>query len=156
MPSKKKDFLQTPIQQFEPSKVQTVADLMDAFKHISFQGRNLGTALQIWENALTDPDRPTIILGVAGSLQAGGQRKVLRDLIRYKLVDIIVTVGSQPYQDMYAARGYDFWRASPEMDDLELRGHMLDRLYDTLVDEDKFRETDDYLGSLVSKLDPAR
>ena len=156
LPSKKKDFLQTPIQQFEPSKVQTVADLMDAFKHISFQGRNLGTALQIWENALTDPDRPTIILGVAGSLQAGGQRKVLRDLIRYKLVDIIVTVGSQPYQDMYAARGYDFWRASPEMDDLELRGHMLDRLYDTLVDEDKFRETDDYLGSLVSKLDPAR
>jgi deoxyhypusine synthase len=65
-------------------------------------------------------------------------------------------VGSQPYQDMYAARGYDFWRASPDVDDLELREHMLDRLYDTIVDEDKFRETDDYLGQLITKLDPKR
>ena len=156
LPSKKKDFLQKPIKQFEPTKVQTVAELMDAYKEISFQGRNLGTALQVWENALMDPDRPTIILGVAGSLQAGGQRKVLRDLIRYNLVDVVVTVGSQPYQDLYAARGYDFWRASPDVDDLELRSHMLDRLYDTIVDEDKFRETDDYLGSLVAKLDPTK
>jgi deoxyhypusine synthase len=154
--SKKSDFLKTPIKQIEATQIQTVADMMDAFKDISFQGRNLGTALQVWENALTDKDRPTIILGVAGSLQAGGQRKILRDLVKHKLVDVVVTVGSQPYQDMYAARGYNFWRASSEMDDLELRSHMLDRLYDTLVDEDKFRETDDYLGNLVSKLDPTK
>ena len=151
---KKTDFMQTPIQQFEPTKVQSVADLMEAFKGISFQGRNLGTALSVWERALTDPDRPTIMLGVAGSLMAGGQRKVLRDLIKYNLVDVIVTVGSQPYQDMYAARGYNFWKSSPDVDDLELREHMLDRLYDTVVDEDKFRETDDYLGNLATKLDP--
>jgi len=154
--TKKQDWLNTPIQQFEPSKIQTVAELMDAYKNISFQGRNLGTALQVWENMLQDPARPTIILGVAGSLMAGGQRKVLRDLIRHKLVDVIVTVGSQPYQDMYAARGYNFWRAAPEVDDLELREHFLDRLYDTIVDEEKFRETDDYLGGLVAKLDPSR
>jgi deoxyhypusine synthase len=154
--AKKKDFLQTPIQQFEATKIQTVAELLDGYKNLSFQARNLGTALGVWERALADKDRPTIILGVAGSLMAGGQRKVLRDLIRHKLVDVIVSVGSQPYQDMYAARGYDFWRASSEMDDLELREHMLDRLYDTLVDEDKFRETDDYLGNLISKLDPTK
>jgi deoxyhypusine synthase len=155
-PSKKKDFLKTPIQQFEATKTSTVADLLDSYKNLSFQARNLGTALEIWERALKDKDRPTIILGVAGSLMAGGQRKVLRDLIKHHLVDVVVSVGSQPYQDMYAARGYNFWRASSEMDDLELRSHMLDRLYDTLVDEEKFRETDDYLGNLISKLDPTR
>lgn len=155
MPSKK-DFLQTPVQQFEASKVHSVADLLDAYKNISFQGRNLGTALTVWENAMQDPARPTIILGIAGSLMAGGQRLVIRDLMRHKLVDVVVSVGSQPYQDMYAARGYNFWRGSPDMDDLELREHMLDRLYDTIVDEDKFRETDDYLGGLVAKLDPTR
>lgn len=159
MPGKtsKKDFLKTPVQQFEATKVQSVADLIDAYKNISFQGRNLGTAMQVWENAINDPDRPTIILGVAGSLMAGGMRKVIRDLMRHKLVDVVVTVGSQPYQDMYAARGYNFWRGSPEMDDLGLREHMLDRLYDTIVDEDKFRETDEYLGALAQKeLDPHR
>lgn len=155
--SNKKDFLHTPIQQFEATKVQTVADLLEAYKNISFQGRNLGTAMQVWENAMQDPDRPTIILGVAGSLMAGGMRKVIRDLMRYKLVDVVVSVGSQPYQDMYAARGYNFWRGSPDMDDLGLREHMLDRLYDTIVDEDKFRETDEYLGALAQKaLDPNR
>jgi deoxyhypusine synthase len=153
----KKDFLHTPIQQFEASKVHSVADLMDAYANISFQGRNLGTALKIWEKAMQDEDRPTIILGIAGSLMAGGMRKVIRDLMRYKLVDVIVSVGSQPYQDMYAARGNDFWRGSPDMDDLGLREHMLDRLYDTIVDEDKFRETDEYLGALAAKhLDPDR
>jgi deoxyhypusine synthase len=156
VPSEKSDFMKTPIQQFEATKVQTVAELLDAYKNISFQGRNLGTALQVWENAINDPDRPTVILGVAGSLMAGGMRKVIRDLIRHKLVDVVVTVGSQPYQDMYAARGNNFWRGSPDMDDLQLREHMLDRLYDTIVDEDQFRETDDYLGALVAKLDPNR
>ncbi|HET6403354.1 MAG TPA: deoxyhypusine synthase family protein [Candidatus Thermoplasmatota archaeon] len=158
MPAKtsKADFFKTPIQPFEATKVGNVADLIDAMKNISFQGRNLGTAMQVWENMLQDPDRPTIILGVAGSLMAGGMRKVIRDLIRYHLVDVVVSVGSQPYQDMYAARGYGFYRASPDMDDLELREHMIDRLYDTLVDEDKFRETDDYLGELAAKLDPQR
>jgi len=151
---KKEDFLKTPTVPFQPTEVTTVAELMDAYKDISFQGRNLGSALQVWENMLTDESRPTIILGVAGSLMAGGMRRVIRDLIRYKLVDVIVSVGSQPYQDMYAARGYGFYRWSSDADnDLELRDHMLDRLYDTLVDEDKFRETDDYLGQLVNKLD---
>ena len=152
--SNKKDFLQTPIKPFEATKVQSVADLMDAYKDMSFQARNLGTALTVWENMLTDESRPTIILGVAGCMMAGGQRKLLRDLIKHHLVDVIVTTGAQPYQDMYAARGYDFWRSSPEADDLELREHFLDRLYDTLVDEEKFRETDDYLGQLFTKLDP--
>jgi deoxyhypusine synthase len=154
--AKKKDFLTTPIQQFEATKTTTVAELLDSYKSLSFQARNLGTALSVWERALADPTRPTIILGVAGSLMAGGQRKVLRDIIKHHLVDVVVTVGSQPYQDMYAARGHDFWRSSPDVDDLELREHFLDRLYDTIVDEEKFRETDDYLGNLVSKLDPQR
>ncbi|MHB8603846.1 MAG: deoxyhypusine synthase family protein [Thermoplasmatota archaeon] len=150
----KKDLMQTPVNQIEPSKVSTVAELLENYKGMSFQARNLGTCLQVWENALADPDRPTIILGVAGSLMAGGLRRVLRDMIKFGLVDVVVTTGAQPYQDLYAARGYNFWRSSPEADDLLLREFFLDRLYDTLVDEEKFRETDEYLGKLFGKLDP--
>ncbi len=152
----KKDLLQTPITQMEPTKVATVVDLIENFKGMSFQARNLGTCLQVWENALTDPDRPTIVLGIAGSLMAGGLRRVIRDLVRLNLVDVVVTTGAQPYQDLYAARGHNFWRSSPEADDLLLREHFLDRLYDTLVDEEMFRDTDDYLGGVVAKLDPSK
>jgi len=83
---------------------------------------------------LTDKDRPTIILGVAGSLQGGRQRKILRDLIKHKLVRRRRHGGlASRTKTCTPRRGYDFWRASSEMDDLELRSHMLDRLYDTLV-----------------------
>jgi len=150
----RKELLSTPVRQFDVRSVKTVADAIDAFKDTSFQARNLGTALAVWENMLTDKDRPTIVLGLAGSLMAGGLRKVLRDLVELRLVDVIVTVGSQPYQDLYAARGNDFWKHTPNTDDLMLREHFLDRLYDTLVDEEQFRETDDYLGRLFGKLEP--
>lgn len=158
MPAKprrrKQDFLQVPVAQVDLGKVRSVADLVEAFKGMSFQARELGMAAQVWENALRDAERPTIILGLAGSLMAGGLRKAIRDVIAHHLVDLVVTVGSQPYQDLYAARGYDFWRSSPDADDLELRSHLLDRLYDTVVDEEKFRETDEELGRLLGKLEP--
>jgi deoxyhypusine synthase len=150
----RKDLLHTQVKQVEVAKVQSVADLVDAMKDMSFQARALGSCMTVWENMLQDPDRPTIILGIAGSAMAGGLRKVFRDLVNHKLVDVIVTVGSQPYQDLYAARGHKFWRSSPDVDDLVLREHFLDRLYDTIVDEEKFRDTDQYLGELVAKLPP--
>jgi deoxyhypusine synthase len=152
--SRKSDFMQVPVRQVDVAQDTTVADMVDAFKQSSFQARQLGMAAQVWENALQDPDRPTIVMGLAGSLMAGGLRKVIRDVIANHLVDVVVTVGSQPYQDLYAARGYNFWRSSPDVDDLELRSHFLDRLYDTVVDEEKFRETDDALGQLFAKLEP--
>ena len=150
----KKDLLQTPIQPFEAAKALSVADLADAYKGMSFQARNLGTCMTVWERMLEDKDRPTIILGLAGSIMAGGLRKTVRDLINVGLVDVVVSTGALPYQDLYGARGHDFWRSSPDADDLLLREHMLDRLYDTLVDEDMFRDTDLHLGKLIGKLEP--
>lgn len=150
----KKDLLQTPINQVDVTTATSVESLVDSMKGMSFQARSLGMCATVWENMLTDPSRPTVIMGLAGSLMAGGLRRTIRDIIRHGLVDVIVTVGSQPYQDLYAARGHNFWRSSPEADDLLLREHFLDRLYDTIVDEEKFRETDEYLATVLEDLEP--
>ncbi len=150
----REELLQTPIEQVDITEATSVEALVDSMKNMSFQARSLGTCATVWENMLTDDARPTVIMGLAGSLMAGGLRKTIRDIIRHGMVDVIVTVGSQPYQDLYAARGHNFWRSSPEADDLELREHFLDRLYDTLVDEEKFRETDEFLGELFEDLAP--
>lgn len=147
-------LLQVPIGQLDPTDVSSVAELVEAMGKMSFQARGLGMAYKVWQNALQDPARPTIILGMAGSCIAGGLRKVFARLIEHGLVDTVVAVGSQPYQDLYQCRGHQHWRARPDMDDLQLRELMLDRLYDTLVDEDAFRDTDTYLGELLNKLDP--
>jgi deoxyhypusine synthase len=148
-------LLETPVNQLDPAEVDTVEELLDGMAGMSFQARSIGQCLEVFEAALTDDSRPTVILGVAGSLIAGGLRKTMARLVEHGIVDVVVSAGSQPYQDLYQAMGedYDHWRGHPRLDDVELRELMLDRLYDTLVDEDKFRETDKRLGELVGKFD---
>lgn len=154
----RENLLSMPVTQLDPTNVDSVADLLEGMAGMSFQARSLGECLRVWEAALEDEARPTIILGIAGSLIAGGMRGVMSRLVEHGLVDVVVSVGSQPYQDLYQASGedYDHWRASPEMDDARLHELSLDRLYDTLVDEEKFAETDERLGRLVGKLGPGR
>jgi deoxyhypusine synthase len=150
----KGDILKKKVKQIDFDKIETVQDLVEAYMDSSIQSRALANCASALENALTDKARPTIILGLAGPLIAAGLRKVLADLVRLGIVDCIVSIGAIPYQDFYQARGYHHYKTSTRVDDLELREHFIDRIYDTLVDEDKFRETDAYLGGIAAKLEP--
>lgn len=151
---KKSDVLKEKVKAIDFDKISTVADLVEAYKDSSVQSRALATCAIAYEKALKDEARPTIVLGLAGPLVAAGLRKVIADMVRYGIVDAIVTIGAIPYQDFYQARGYHHWKCSPRTDDLALRDLFIDRIYDTLVDENKFRETDAYIGKIAGKLEP--
>jgi deoxyhypusine synthase len=104
---------------------------------------------------LTDEKRPTVILGLSGALIAGGLRKVIRDMVKYGLVDVIASTGAIPYQDFYQARGFQHYAGTPKADDAVLHDLKIDRIYDTYVDEEKFEETDRHIARLVEdKLKP--
>jgi len=137
--------------------VRSLGDLLTAFQSTSIQARNLGRCLEVWENALTDPKRPTILLGLSGPLIAAGLRKVLRDLVDWGLVDVVVTTGAVMYQDLYQTPqvGGVHWKGTPLADDVALRDLYIDRIYDTYVDELKFEETDRAIGRLTEQF-PAR
>jgi len=150
---KRTDLLKKPIRQIDLERTETIHDLMEAFKGASIQARSLGECATVWENMLKDRDRPTIILGLSGALIAGGMRKVIRDMIKYRLVDVIATTGAVMYQDFYQARGHQHFKGDPAMDDVQLRKFMIDRIYDTLVDEVKFEETDREIARMTEKLD---
>ncbi|HEV2230589.1 MAG TPA: deoxyhypusine synthase family protein, partial [Thermoplasmata archaeon] len=132
-----------------------LGDLLTAFQGTSIQARNLGRCLEVWENALRDPKRPTILLGIAGPLIAAGLRRVLRDLVDWGLVDVVVSTGAILYQDLYQTIGGRHWVGSPTADDVRLRSLYLDRIYDTYVDERKFEETDRTIGRITERF-PAR
>ena len=151
---KKKDVLKEKVKQIDFDEIVTVKDLVEAYKDSSIQSRALATCAIAYEKALKDPARPTVILGLAGPLVAAGLRKVIADMIKHGMVDAIVTIGAIPYQDFYQARGYNHYKCSPRCDDLALREVFVDRIYDTLVDEDKFRETDEVIGDIAGELEP--
>ncbi len=91
---------------------------------------------------LRDKKRPTIFLGLAGSLIAAGMRQVIVDLVEKNMVDVVVSTGAIVSQDFYQVRGGRHYHGHAEADDKELRDLYIDRLYDTFIDEEKYWETD--------------
>ncbi len=151
---KKRDLLSEPVRQVDLAKVKNVADLLDQYSDASIQARNLGQAAKIFARMLTDEERPTILLGLAGPLIAAGLRQVIRDLVYYNLVDVIVSTGAILYQDYYAAKGGVHASGTPDADDAQLRDLLIDRIYDTYVDEEKFQEFDTAIARFADTLEP--
>src|SRR2546428_6403404 len=149
----KADLTSVPIEHLDLEKTETIADLVDGYKHISFQARTLGLCASVLENMMTDP-KCTVFFGGAGALTPGGLKKVMRDMVEFGLVDVVVTTGAIAYHDFYEAHGYHHYRSSPDADDIVLREHFLDRVYDTLADESLFRECDDEIAALADSLEP--
>ena len=154
IPVRRREFLKKPVRPIDVRKVRGVGDLVDQFRGTSIQARNLGRCLEVWENALADPKRPTIFLGLAGPLIAAGLRKVIRDLVDWGLVDVVVSTGAVLYQDLYQTIGGRHWVGTPAADDVRLRDLYLDRIYDTYVDELKFEDTDRVIGRITNDFPP--
>lgn len=152
--SDKKKILRERIGHVDYGKIDSVADLVEAFQSTSIQARNVGACARIYEKMLTDPKRPTVIMGLAGPLIAAGLRKVIRDMIHYGMVDVIVSTGAILYQDYYAAKGCGHFLGSPNADDKRLRELYINRIYDTYVDEEYFAEHDSLLGEFANTLEP--
>ncbi len=152
--ARRRKILSSPVKPIDLTHKMSLGDLLEAFQSTSVQARNLGRCYQVWKNMLTDKKRPTIFLGLSGPLIAAGQGKVIRDLIRYHMVDVVVSTGAILYQDLYQALGFKHYIGSPTADDVELRDMAIDRIYDTYVDEEKFEDLDRLIGRSVEKLDP--
>lgn len=152
--AEKKELLSMPVTPIDLEKATTVTQLIEAYAGASIQARNIGTCSKVWQQMCADPDRPTILLGLAGPLVAAGLRKVIRDLISHNLVDAIISTGAICYQDYYQALGYKHYVGTPEADDVRLRDLYIDRIYDTYVDEDRFWDTDCRIGQIMDTLKP--
>ncbi len=150
----KRDILSQKVQAPRIGPGAGVADLVEAMGGMSIQARNIGLCGQVLSRMYNDPDRPTVFLGLAGPMIAAGLRKVIRDLIVGGYVDVVVSTGAILYQDIYQARGFHHYQGTPAADDVVLRDHRIDRIYDTYVDEEKFWETDQWCGRVADELEP--
>lgn len=118
----------------------SVADVLTKLQKISFQGRSLGQAYDIWQQMLAD--ECTIWLGLSGAMTAGGMRRIIAYLLRHRLIDVLVSTGANLFHDIYESLGTPHFIGDPDEDDMKLRAAHLDRVYDTLLAEDVFRVLD--------------
>ena len=151
MTAKKSKFLQTPVEPFLVEPGLPAEEILRRMERISFQGRNLASAHRVWRKMLADD--VLIFLGAAGALSAGGLRLVLAHLIEQRYVDCLVSTGANLYHDLHETRGRRHFIGSPRADDRALQAERIDRVYDTLVDEDEFVDNDDWIASFAATLE---
>jgi deoxyhypusine synthase len=156
MPTKK-ELLQNPIQHIDIKQHNVVA-LVDAMQHLAFTSRDLYRASTIYERMLRDSECG-VFLTLAGSMISAGMKQIIIDLIRNHMIDGIVSTGANIVdQDFFEALGYRHWIADElykqGTEDATLRGLMIDRIYDTLIDEEELRDCDDITGKIADALDP--
>src|SRR6201992_1606613 len=156
MPTKK-ELLTSPIQHID-IKQHNVVPMVDAMQSMAYSSRDLARAASIYERMLRDQDCG-VILCLSRSLISAGLKQIFIDLIRNNMVDAVVSTGANIVdQDFFEALGYKHWIA----DDLyrqgtehgTLRELMIDRIYDTLIDEEELRACDDTCKVIADSLDP--
>lgn len=128
--------------------------IIEAMDKMSFTSRDLASASQIFNEMLADKEC-SIILTIAGSTSAGGCMKLYADLIEYNMVDAVVATGATIVDmDFFEALGFKHYHGSPFMDDRQLRNLYIDRIYDTLIDEEQLQACDHTIAQIADALDP--
>ncbi len=149
----KKDYLKDPVKHIDIKK-HNVLELVESMKDMAFSARDLYRAATIYDRMINDKDT-TIILTLAGSLFSAGLKKVVHDLISNNMVDAVVSTGAiMVDQDFFEALGFKHYIGSPFVDDNEMRGLHIDRIYDTFIDEDELRICDDTTAGIFDSLEP--
>ncbi|HXR34779.1 MAG TPA: deoxyhypusine synthase [Candidatus Binataceae bacterium] len=153
----KPELLSRPIEHIDITQHNPVA-LVDAMRHMAYTARDLYRAADIYDRMLRDPGCG-IILCLAGSLVSAGLKKIFAEMIRSNMVDAVVSSGANIVdQDFFEALGFHHYVADDclksGMHDAMLRDLMIDRIYDTLIDENELRACDEMMQKIIDELEP--
>jgi deoxyhypusine synthase len=151
---RKHEILTAPTHPLEIDRKKNTAALLEKMQGISFQGRNLATAYQVWKRMLGD--RVTIMMGMSGAMTPAGMRRLVVYMIKNRLVDCVVSTGANFFHDVHETLGRLHYQCSPTINDVHLQKNLIDRMYDTLADEEEFREEDAFIGRFAATLDQSR
>ncbi|MGE4169276.1 MAG: deoxyhypusine synthase [Candidatus Margulisiibacteriota bacterium] len=148
----KQDYLKEKVQHVDITQ-HNVVPLVDAMGEMAFQARNLSRAATIFDKMQQDKDC-VVFLTLAGSLISAGLKKTILTLVQNNMVDAIVSTGANIVdQDFFEALGFSHYKGTPFVDDQELRSLMIDRIYDTFIDEEDLRICDDTIATICNSLE---
>jgi deoxyhypusine synthase len=147
----REELLKHPIEHIDIKSLE-VKSLVDSWRKMSFSSRDAATAADLYNHMLADP-KVSIWLTLAGSTSAGGCMQVYVDMVRNNMVDCIVATGASIVDmDFFEALGFRHYRGSPYLNDQYLRSLYVDRIYDTLIDENELQACDLTIAAIADSL----
>jgi deoxyhypusine synthase len=156
----KRKFLNDTIEHIDVTKMPGVVGLVESMGKLAFSSRDLHRASDIYDRMLRDTDC-AVIMTLAGSMISAGMKKVFVDMVKSNMVDAIVSTGANIVdQDFFEALGFRHYIATEELKsglyDTQLREHAIDRIYDTLIDEEELRICDETTQKIFESLEPGQ
>lgn len=130
-----------PTEPLEIRPEQSVGELTKGMLKTGFQGRRLAEVVEVWAKMLKKRNI-VIWLGLAGAMVPAGMRKLISYLIKRRMIDVLVSTGANLYHDLYEAKGRKHYLGTHLVDDVKLRKHRIDRIYDVFADEMGFYKMD--------------
>jgi len=128
--------------------------VIDAMRKMSFTSRDTARAADILSMAIED-GACSVWITLAGSTSAGGCMHVYRDMLTYGMADLVVATGASIIDmDFFEALGFKHYQASGGVDDRDLRALLIDRIYDTYIDEEELQACDHAIKDIADGLEP--
>jgi deoxyhypusine synthase len=155
---RKEDLLANPVEHIDITSFDA-RPVIDAYRQMAFSSRALANATDIYNRMLEDT-QCAVILTLAGSLVSAGLKKAIITLLENNMVDAIVSTGANIVdQDFFEGLGFRHYIApgspeAPPVDDRTLRDLMIDRIYDTYIDEEDLRATDEMTKKIFDSFEP--
>ena len=113
-----------------------IADFIDnVFANSGFNARRLGEACELYSRMI-DEDA-TVCLTLAGAMTPIGMSGPIISMMEKGFVDFIIATGANLYHDLHRTFGYPVVQGGTNVDDDELHGHGVARIYDTFIRDDE-------------------
>jgi deoxyhypusine synthase len=149
---KREDYLLNQVKHMRIDGTLTVDQLMQQFRNSgSFGAGRLAAACDTYEKMVRDREC-TIFLALSGAVVPAGMRALVTDLIRSRLVDVIVSTGASMVHDAIEALGGHHYRGSWSVDDHELYKNHIFRIYDIFVPEEDYVRLDYEFAEMYSEI----
>ena len=149
----KKTFLEKPVEHIDITSFDS-RKIIESMDKMSFTSRDTAKASNIFNEMLSDKNCTTF-LTLAGSTSAAGCMKIYSDMIKYKMIDVIVATGASIIDmDFFEALGFRHYQGSQFQDDTQLRENYIDRIYDTYIDEEELQTCDKIICDIADTLEP--
>jgi deoxyhypusine synthase len=149
----KKDLLNEPVKHID-IKSFDAGKIIEAMQDMSFTARDTAKAAELFKAMINDP-KCTIMLCLAGSTSAAGCMQIYADMVKCNMIDVIVATGAAIVDmDFFEALGFRHYKTTQPVDDGTLRDLRIDRIYDTLIDEDQLQVCDNTVTEIADSLPP--
>src|SRR3989338_397047 len=149
----KKSLLRDTIEHIDIKQLD-VKRLVDSYSRMSFSARDLARAAEIYNMMLADK-RASVWLTLAGSTSAAGCMQAYVDMVKNRMVDVIVATGASIVDmDFFEALGFKHYKGTPFIDDGLLRSLYIDLIYDTFIDENDLQNCDKTIEKIADGLKP--